>query len=147
MAYFDFTSFEVSFHQYVKYVLGKPVADASKKDLLNAVSYAVGKYLMDINFETQERYAKNDAKQVYYLSMEFLIGRLLSNNLLNLGIFDACARFLQKQGIDLETLVEEEQDPALGKEGWQPVFWILWPVWTCLDSDMGSTMIMDCSAR
>jgi glycogen phosphorylase len=117
MAYFDFTSFEVSFHQYVKYVLGKPVADASKKDLLNAVSYAVGKYLMDINFETQERYAKNDAKQVYYLSMEFLIGRLLSNNLLNLGIFDACARFLQKQGIDLETLVEEEQDPALGNGG------------------------------
>ncbi len=117
MAYFDFTSFEVSFHQYVKYVLGKPLAESTKKDQLNAVSYAVGKYLMDINFDTQERYVKNDAKKVYYLSMEFLIGRLLSNNLLNLGIFDACARFLKKQGIDLEKLVEEEQDPALGNGG------------------------------
>ncbi|MCF8092031.1 MAG: glycogen/starch/alpha-glucan phosphorylase [Desulfotignum sp.] len=117
MAYFDFTGFEVSFHQYVKYVLGKPLADATQKDLLNAVSYAVGKYLMDIHFDTLERHEKNDAKQVYYLSMEFLIGRLLSTNLLNLGIFDVCARFLKKQGIDLEKLVEQEQDPALGNGG------------------------------
>ena len=117
MAYFDFTSFEVSFQQYVKYALGKPLAEAKKKDQLNAVSYAVGKYLMDIHFDTQKRYEKNKAKQVYYLSMEFLIGRLLSNNLLNLGIFDPCARFLKKQGIDLENLIEEEQDPALGNGG------------------------------
>jgi glycogen phosphorylase len=117
MAYFDFTSFEVSFQQYVKYFLGKPLAEATKKDQLNAVSYAVGKYLMDIHFDTQKRYEENKAKQVYYLSMEFLIGRLLSNNLLNLGIFDPCARFLKKQGIDLESLVEEEQDPALGNGG------------------------------
>jgi starch phosphorylase len=117
MAYFDFTSFEVSFQQYVKYVLGKPVSEATKKDQLNAVCYAVGKYLMDIHFDTRKRYEKNNAKQVYYLSMEFLIGRLLTNNLLNLGIFDACARFLKKQGMDLEKLVEEEQDPALGNGG------------------------------
>jgi starch phosphorylase len=117
MAYFDFTSFEVSFQQYVKYVLGKPLNKATRKDQLNAVSYAVGKYLMDIHFDTRTRYEKNNAKQVYYLSMEFLIGRLLSNNLLNLGIFDACARYLKKQGMDLEQLVEEEQDPALGNGG------------------------------
>jgi starch phosphorylase len=117
MTYFDFTSFEVSFQQYVKYVLGKPLDEATQKDQLNAVSYAVGKYLMDIHFDTRKRYEKNNVKQVYYLSMEFLIGRLLSNNLLNLGIFDACARFLKKQGMDLEKLVEEEQDPALGNGG------------------------------
>jgi starch phosphorylase len=117
MTYFDFTSFEVSFEQYVKYVLGKPLNEATQKDQLNAVCYAVGKYLMDIHFDTRKRYEKNNVKQVYYLSMEFLIGRLLSNNLLNLGIFDACARFLKKQGMDLEKLVEEEQDPALGNGG------------------------------
>ncbi|MDT8379675.1 MAG: glycogen/starch/alpha-glucan phosphorylase [Desulfotignum sp.] len=117
MTYFDFTSFEVSFQQYVKYVLGKPVSEATPKDQLNAICYAVGKYLMDIHFDTRERYEKNNVKQVYYLSMEFLIGRLLSNNLLNLGVFDACARFLKKQGMDLEKLVEEEQDPALGNGG------------------------------
>ncbi len=117
MAYFDFTSFEISFQQYVKYTLGKPLSEATKKDQLNAVCYAMGKYLMDIHFDTRKRYEKNDAKQVYYLSMEFLIGRLLTNNLLNLGIFDVCARFLKKQGMELEKLVEEEQDPALGNGG------------------------------
>ncbi|MFU8768325.1 MAG: glycogen/starch/alpha-glucan phosphorylase [Desulfotignum sp.] len=117
MAYFDFSSFESSFHQYVRYVLGKPVSEATPRDQLNAVSYAVGKYLMDIHFDTRDRFEKTSAKQVYYLSMEFLIGRLLSNNLLNLGIYNACDRFLRKQGIRLEALVAEEQDPALGNGG------------------------------
>jgi len=117
MSYFDFTNFEVSFHSYLKYVLGKNVDNASNFDLMNAVSSAVGKYLIDISFETNQRYRENDSKQLYYLSLEFLIGRLLSNNLLNLGIYDPCARFLKKQGIDLETLVEEEQHPALGNGG------------------------------
>ncbi|MBU1344246.1 MAG: glycogen/starch/alpha-glucan phosphorylase [Proteobacteria bacterium] len=117
MTYFDFTSFEMSFHHYIKYILGEKIEDASKLDLLNAVSHSVGKYLMDINFETHERYKQNDAKRLYYLSMEFLIGRLLSNNLLNLGIYNPCARFLKKLGYDLEELVDEERDPALGNGG------------------------------
>jgi len=117
MSYFDFTSFEVSFHHYIKYVLGKKIEYATKFDLMNAVSSAVGKYLMDIRFETNQRYKENDPKRLYYLSMEFLVGRLLSNNLLNLGIYDHCAVFLRKQGIDLETLVDEERHPSLGNGG------------------------------
>lgn len=117
MSYFDFSSFEISFNNYIKYILGKQLEHASKNDQLNAVSYAVGKYLMDIRYDTQKRYQENDAKRLYYLSLEFLIGRLLSNNLLNLGIYKRCKKFLEKKGIDLDLLVEEEPDPALGNGG------------------------------
>ncbi len=117
MAYFDFSSFEAGFDQYIKYNLGKTCEQASPKDLLNAASFAVGRYLMDIRFETRQRYEKNNAKSLYYLSLEFLIGRLLTNNLLNLGIYDPCKRFLAKKGIDLAALTEEERDPALGNGG------------------------------
>jgi glycogen phosphorylase len=54
---------------------------------------------------------------MYYLSMEFLIGRVLSNNLLNLGIYDKCKKFFYKIGFDLEDLVNEEQHPVLGNDG------------------------------
>ena len=117
MAYFDFTSFEIAFHHHINYVLGKRLKEASRQDLVNAISAAVGRYLMDISFDTNHRYRAKDAKRLYYLSMEFLIGRLLSNNLLNLGIFDACSRFLKKQGYDLMALLDEEKDPALGNGG------------------------------
>ena len=117
MSYFDFSNFEISFNNYIKYFLGKQLEDASKNDQLNAVSYAVGKYLIDIGYDTQKRYQENDAKRLHYLSLEFLIGRLLSNNLLNLGIYNRCKRFLEKKGIDLDFLVEKERDPALGNGG------------------------------
>lgn len=117
MSYFDFSNFEISFNNYIKYILGKQLEHASKNDQLNAVSYAVGKYLIDIGYDTQKRYQENDAKRLHYLSLEFLIGRLLSNNLLNLGIYNRCKKFLEKKGIDLDFLVEEERDPALGNGG------------------------------
>ena len=117
MSYFDFSSFEISFNNYIKYFLGKQLEQASKNDQLNAVSYAVGKYLIDISNDTQQRYRENDAKRLYYLSLEFLIGRLLNNNLLNLGIYKQCKIFLEKKGINLDLLVEEERDPALGNGG------------------------------
>ena len=117
MSYFDFSNFESSFNNYTKYILGKQPEHASINDQLNAVSYAVGKYLIDIGYDTQKRYQENDAKRLHYLSLEFLIGRLLSNNLLNLGIYNRCKKFLEKKGIDLDLLVGEERDPALGNGG------------------------------
>ena len=72
MAYFDFTGFEVSFNHYIKYILGKRLEDATRLDMMNAVSAAVRKYIMDISFETIERYQENESKRLYYLSMEFL---------------------------------------------------------------------------
>ncbi|NOX33390.1 MAG: glycogen/starch/alpha-glucan phosphorylase [Deltaproteobacteria bacterium] len=117
MSYFDFTGFKFSFYHHINYVLGKKIEDASKLDLLNAVSSAVGKFLVDISFETNQRYRNNDSKRLYYLSMEFLVGRLLSNNLLNLRIYNQCDRFLKKIGYNLKELVGEERHPALGNGG------------------------------
>lgn len=117
MSYFDFTSFEIAVNQYINYVLGKKTKDASATDLFFAISSAVNRFALDIGMDTYERYNKNNPKRLYYLSMEFLVGRLLSNNLLNLGIYDKCKEHLAKMGWDLETIVEEEHDPALGNGG------------------------------
>lgn len=117
MSYFDFAGFNASFIHYIKYILGKKIDQASDTDLMNAVSFAIKKILLDISFETEERYESKDCKRLYYISMEFLIGRLLSNNLLNLGIYDKTAQFLLKNGIDLERIINEEKHPALGNGG------------------------------
>ena len=117
MAYFDFSGFEISINRYIKYVLGKRIEHATKNDMFNAVSVAVRKYLIDIRLDTEERYQKNDSKRLFYLSMEFLTGRLLSNNLLNLEIYDKCNAFVKSLGWELDELVEEEHDPALGNGG------------------------------
>ena len=117
MSYFDFSGFESSFYYYIKYVLGKRIDNVTKRDLMNAISASTAKFLMDISFETEKRYEKNNAKKLCYFSMEFLTGRLLSNNLLNLGIYDRCSRFLAQKGYNLEELVDEEYHPSLGNGG------------------------------
>lgn len=117
MAYFDFTGLDDSIYQYLRYYLGKRRRDATKKDMFNAVSAGIRKYLIDIDIETQQRYRDRDVKRLYYISMEFLTGRLLANNLINLGIYEKCRRYLGKRGWDLDELVEEEPHPALGNGG------------------------------
>ncbi len=114
---FNFSEFETSVHDYVRYVLGKSMKNADKKDLFNAVSSAVRKFLIDLRIETEKKYERRDVKRMHYISIEFLLGRLLSNNLINLGIFDTCRDALKIMGIDLDELVETEPDPALGNGG------------------------------
>ncbi len=114
---FNFSEFETSVREYVRYVLGKSMKNADKSDLFNAVSSAVRKLLIDLRIETEKKYERRDVKRMHYISIEFLLGRLLSNNLINLGIFDACGEALKIMGIDLDELVEIEPDPALGNGG------------------------------
>ena len=66
---------------------------------------------------TEERVVKSGAKQIHYLSMEFLIGRLLANNLRNLGIYDTCAEVAADMGVNLPDVLETECDPAHGNGG------------------------------
>jgi starch phosphorylase len=111
------SGFEESIHRFVRYVLGKRFKDATKRDLFNAVSSAVRMLLIDIAMDTEKRYEQSDAKRMHYLSIEFLPGRLLSNNLINLGIQERCREILKNMGVDLDELMEHEPDPALGNGG------------------------------
>lgn len=103
--------------RHVRYSLGQAWQRLSKRDLFVAVALAVRDRMVDKMFETAARYHKVNAKRLYYVSMEFLIGRLLGTNLQNLGLLEMCQEALLRMGVDLEEVREEERDPALGNGG------------------------------
>ena len=113
----DLSGFENTIREYVRYVVGKPMADATPTDLFNGVSSAVRKLLMDIRIDTEQRYDRRDVKRMHYISMEFLTGPLLANNLLNMGIQEDVRGILRHMGLDLDTLKACEPDPSLGNGG------------------------------
>ncbi|WP_018954133.1 glycogen/starch/alpha-glucan phosphorylase [Thioalkalivibrio sulfidiphilus] len=96
---------------------GKDPLHATPRDWLEAVSYAVRERLIERRMFTQRLFNQEHAKRVYYLSMEYLIGRMLINSLLNLGFFDACREALSEMGVDLLEISELEPDAALGNGG------------------------------
>lgn len=102
---------------HVRYSLGKPGDDLCKHDTFTAVALTVRNRILDLMLETEKRYQQQDAKRLYYLSLEYLIGRSLTNNLINLGLYDLFRDALLEQGIDLEELEEYESDAALGNGG------------------------------
>ncbi len=102
---------------HVRYSLGKPTDELSEDDMFLAVSLSVRDRMVDRMLETEERYEKADAKRLYYLSMEFLMGQSLNNNLSNLGILDLCREVVAEMGFDLEKIQEREPDAALGNGG------------------------------
>lgn len=103
--------------RHARYSLGMEWGTLSYPQLLQAISLAVRNLLIDRMIETEKRYQKTDVKRLYYLSMEFLVGRSLGNNLTNLGIFEICRDLLIEMGIDIEELRETEVDAALGNGG------------------------------
>ncbi len=110
-------TFEETICRYARYALGKRVEDLNPRDLYLTVTLAVRERLLDSLLETEKRYSRADSKRLYYLSMEFLMGRSLGNNLYNLGILDMCRDALLKMGADLEEVQEREPDAALGNGG------------------------------
>jgi len=110
-------SIERAILNHLKYDLGKTRAEASGDDLFMALARTVRDMAMDAMLATEERYRGADVKMVYYLSMEFLMGRSLGNNLINLGVYDLCKHAVERMGYDLEEVREHEADAALGNGG------------------------------
>jgi glycogen phosphorylase len=102
---------------HLKYTLGKPRGSATADDFYTSLAYTVRDMAMDTMLATDARYLTDDVKIVYYLSMEYLIGRSLGNNLINLGIYDLCQDALHRMGYDLEELRQHEPDAGLGNGG------------------------------
>lgn len=104
--------------RHLRYSLGQMSSgDASEHDLLFATGLAARDKLVDAMIETERRYDAARAKRLYYLSMEFLIGRSLGNNLLSLGILEESREALRALGADLDEVREAEPDAALGNGG------------------------------
>jgi starch phosphorylase len=95
----------------------KTLQEASQQELFQAVSYAVKDVVMDEWMATQQAFDKQDPKTVYYMSMEFLMGRALGNNLINLGAYNEVKEALEEIGLDLNVIEDQEPDPALGNGG------------------------------
>lgn len=113
----DIDELKHAIKQYVLSFQGRDPERADKRDVCKAISYALRDILVAKWVETQKSYYEKHQKRVYYLSLEFLIGRSLGNNLINLGFYDKVAVALAKLGYDIEDLREEEEDAALGNGG------------------------------
>lgn len=99
------------------FTIGKDPAIATKREWLNATLYAVRDRMVERWHRSNRAQFSQDARQVYYLSMEFLIGRTLSNALFSLGIYEEVRSALEAMGLELEELIDEENDPGLGNGG------------------------------
>jgi hypothetical protein len=106
-----------AFAHRMMYSVAKDQFTASDFDVYQSLAYAVRDRLMERWFRTQSAYYQADAKRVYYLSLEFLMGRALLNNIVNLGARDAYLSAMRQLGYDLEALQEREWDAGLGNGG------------------------------
>ena len=114
---FDKETFKKSVKDNVKFLYRRKLEEATQEQLFQAVSYTVKDVIIDNWLDTQNAYEKQDPKIVYYMSMEFLMGRALGNNLLNLGAYGEVKEALEELGIDINALEDQEPDPALGNGG------------------------------
>lgn len=103
--------------RHVRYSLGIFTKELAPREALRAVALAVRDLMVERLLTTEDRYRQADAKRLYYLSMEFLIGRSLHNNLANMGLVEVCRAILAELGIDFAEVQEHEIDAALGNGG------------------------------
>ncbi|MCI8635945.1 MAG: glycogen/starch/alpha-glucan phosphorylase [Eubacterium sp.] len=116
-AIFDKEAFKKEVRDNVRSLYRKSLEEASTQELFQAVSHAVKEVVIDQWMETQNSMKKQDPKVVYYMSMEFLMGRALGNNLINLTAYQEVAEALEEMGLDINVIEDQEPDPALGNGG------------------------------
>jgi starch phosphorylase len=114
---FDKESFKKEVISNVKTLYRKPIEEATEQQVFQAVCYAVKDDIIDKWIATHKEYEKKNVKTVYYMSMEFLMGRALGNNLINLTYYDAVKEALDELGFDLNVIEDQEPDAALGNGG------------------------------
>lgn len=114
---FDTELFKRSVLYNVRTLYRKTLEEATDQQIFQAVSYAIKDAVVDQWLKTQKEYDRQDPKMVYYLSMEFLMGRALGNNIINLQAYKAVAEALEELGIDINVVEDQEPDAALGNGG------------------------------
>ena len=110
-------AFKKSVKDNVKFLYRKTIEEATQEQIFQAVSYSVKDVIIDNWLATQKAYEEQDPKIVYYMSMEFLMGRALGNNLINLCAYGEVKEALEELGFDLNCIEDQEPDPALGNGG------------------------------
>ena len=116
-AEFKKETFKNSVKENVKMLYRKNLEDASQQEIYQAVCYAVKDVIIDNWLKTQKAMEEQDPKILYYMSMEFLMGRALGNNLINLTAYKQVQEALEEMGLNLNLLEDQERDPALGNGG------------------------------
>ncbi len=114
---FDKEAFKKEVISNVKSLYRRTIDDASQQQVFQAVCYAIKDTIIDQWIATHKEYEKRNAKTVYYLSMEFLMGRALGNNLINLTFYDEVKEALDELGFDINVIEDQEPDAALGNGG------------------------------
>ena len=114
---FDKEMFKKNVMYNVKTLYRKTLEEATPQQIFQAVAYTVKDTIIDNWLETQQEYEKKDPKTVYYLSMEFLMGRALGNDLINLQEYKPVKEALEELGLDLNVIEDQEPDAALGNGG------------------------------
>ncbi|MCD8323797.1 MAG: glycogen/starch/alpha-glucan phosphorylase [Clostridiales bacterium] len=114
---FDKEKFKEEVKDNVRMLFRKKLSEATDQEIFQGVSYTVKDVIIDQWLATQQTFDREDPKMVYYMSMEFLMGRALGNNLINLTAYKQVREALDEMGINLDTIEDQEHDPALGNGG------------------------------
>ena len=114
---FDKATFKKNVVDNVKTLYRRTIDEATNAQVFQAVSYAVKDTIIDKWIDTHKAIVDQDVKKVYYLSMEFLMGRALGNNIINLCAQKEIKEVLDELGFDLNVIEDQEPDPALGNGG------------------------------
>ncbi len=115
--FFDKKAFIQDVRDAVKNLYRETLEEATQQEIFQAVSYTVKDAINDRWLATQQAFEKEDPKIVYYMSMEFLMGRALGNNMINLKSYRAVREALAQIGLNLDEIEDQEPDPALGNGG------------------------------